>query len=356
MEGAMRFQTAILIAALLAGCGSSVKAEQDTGEDTATDTGEDGVVDVPDDGETDAQPDVEADAVVDPVVDGTPDTTADTVVDVAVADPVEEEPPCDPTAWFTFASTDTPRAIPDDYDPGITSSITVPECPVDVGDLEVTVDIRHTYRGDLHLILESPAGDEFVLHDGTGGSEDDIRTTYPTTTAPARSTCLSLPTGGAGTWTLTVIDDSPVDTGTLDSWSLRLRQDAGYCPETYYTSTDGFPMAIPDDSVMGVDSRITVPAHGSITDVAVLVEISHEYIGDVFVTLESPSGTDVLLYDRAGDWDDEDLFVLFPMDMAPVDSLGAFSGEDMYGTWTLQVSDLEAVYSGTLDGWRLHVQ
>lgn len=347
----MRAITSVLMAGLVAGCWSSLKAEQDSKEDTIPDVVEDAAGDAPD-AVVDAEPDAGTDAGTDVVTD----TAADAAEDGVEEDPVEEEPPCDPTAWFTFASTDTPRAIPDDYEPGITSSITVTECPIDVGDIEVTVDITHPFRGDLVLALESPTHERILLHDSSGGVEDDLRTTYPTYTAPAQSTCLMVPTGGTGTWTLTVIDDAPSDTGTLNSWTLRIKEEFDYCPEDYHESGDSFPMVIPDDSVMGVESDILVPAHGSITSVAVLVEITHEYIGDVFVYLESPEGTDVTLYDRAGDWDDEDLFALFPRDMAPVDSLVAFNGEDMHGTWTLHVADLDSYWEGTLDGWRLHVE
>jgi subtilisin-like proprotein convertase family protein len=356
MEGAMRAIISFFTAALVAGCWSSLKAEGDSASDTTADVVEDtgtGAEDTPPDT---VREDTPPDTAVDTAVDTAADTAADTAVDTAVDDPVEEEPACNPTTWFSFASTDTPRAIPDDYDPGITSSITVTGCPIDVGDVEVTLDISHPFRGDLVVSLESPTHDTILLHDSTGGTEDDLRTTYPTYTAPAQSICLMVPTGGIGTWTLTVSDDAPSDTGTLNSWSLRLREASGYCPEDYYDSTDSFPMYIPDNNVTGVRSRITVPVHGSVTSVAVLVEVSHEYIGDVFIELGSPAGTYATLYDRAGGWDDEDLSALFPGDMTPVDSLARFNGEDMHGTWTLHVSDLESYYSGTLDGWRLHVE
>jgi len=352
----MRAMSSMSVALILCACGSSLKAEGEFEDDTGTDVS----LDIAPDGD---------DPSPDPGEDGTPDTVApdtgvdtalDTGVDTAVdthetIDLVEEEPPCDPAAWFTFAATDAPRAIPDDSDVGITSSIVVTGCPIAAGDIEVVLGITHTFRGDLTVKLTTPAHDTILLHDGSGGSEDNIRTTYPTMTAPAQSICHIVPSAAAGTWTLAVIDDMPSDSGTLDSWTLRLKERQDYCPVTYYSSADHFPVPIPDDSVMGMESTIGVPVHGSISSVAVLVDITHEYMGDVFIYLESPDGADVTLYDRSGGWD-EDLSALFPMDMAPVESLSAYTGRDMYGTWTLHVADLETALGGSLDGWRLYVE
>jgi serine protease len=75
----------------------------------------------------------------------------------------------------------------------------------------VAVDIRHTYIGDLKVDLVAPDGSIYVLHNRTGGSADNIITTY---TVNLSSEALN------GTWKLRVNDNAAGDTGYINSWSL----------------------------------------------------------------------------------------------------------------------------------------
>ena len=78
--------------------------------------------------------------------------------------------------------------------------------------LQVAVNITHTYQGDLKVDLIAPDGSEYVLHNRTGGSADNIVQTY---TVNASSEVAN------GTWRLRVNDNAAADTGSLNSWSLR---------------------------------------------------------------------------------------------------------------------------------------
>ncbi|WP_267243204.1 S8 family peptidase [Streptomyces sp. PR69] len=79
--------------------------------------------------------------------------------------------------------------------------------------LQVEVDIKHTYIGDLRVQLIAPDGSAYLLKDyGTGGSSDDINTTY---TVDASSESAN------GTWKLRVHDNYWWDTGKIDSWALQ---------------------------------------------------------------------------------------------------------------------------------------
>ncbi|KUF16285.1 MULTISPECIES: S8 family peptidase [Streptomyces] len=79
--------------------------------------------------------------------------------------------------------------------------------------LGVPVAIKHTYVGDLKVELLAPDGTAYVLKNfGTGGSSDDINTTY---TVDASSETAN------GTWKLRVTDNAAQDVGTLDSWGLQ---------------------------------------------------------------------------------------------------------------------------------------
>ncbi|MCK7594351.1 proprotein convertase P-domain-containing protein [Pseudomarimonas salicorniae] len=77
--------------------------------------------------------------------------------------------------------------------------------------LKVNVRIIHTYIGDLIVRLVAPDGSLYTLHNRTGGSADNIITTY---TVNASSELAN------GTWKLRVQDAATGDTGYIDSWSL----------------------------------------------------------------------------------------------------------------------------------------
>ena len=91
--------------------------------------------------------------------------------------------------------------------------------PVDVAgrtgsglaETEVDVDITHSYIGDLRVDLIAPDGSAYVLHNRSGGSANNIDTTY---TVDLSGESLE------GTWNLRVKDNGRGDTGTLNSWSV----------------------------------------------------------------------------------------------------------------------------------------
>lgn len=79
-------------------------------------------------------------------------------------------------------------------------------------DLEVSVRIIHTYKGDLQVYLIAPDGSSYTLHNRSGGGTDNIITTY---TVNASSEAAN------GQWRLRVRDRARGDTGYLDEWSLQ---------------------------------------------------------------------------------------------------------------------------------------
>jgi subtilisin family serine protease/subtilisin-like proprotein convertase family protein len=111
-----------------------------------------------------------------------------------------------------FSNT-TPAPIPDRTPAGITSIINV----ADEGTLfgvTVSVDITHTWIGDLIVKLVSPTGTEHVLHNREGGSADNIVKTWTLDNFNGEAI--------AGDWKLVVSDNVAADTGTLNSWNLVL--------------------------------------------------------------------------------------------------------------------------------------
>ncbi|MBV7314110.1 S8 family serine peptidase [Shewanella sp. NIFS-20-20] len=108
-------------------------------------------------------------------------------------------------------SNDTPVAIPDNNSEGITSTIEVAEGLLIFGT-EASVDITHTWIGDLIVTLTSPTGTEAVLHNRAGGSADDLVESWDLSAFNGES--------AMGTWTLNVSDNAGADLGTLNSWGL----------------------------------------------------------------------------------------------------------------------------------------
>lgn len=131
-----------------------------------------------------------------------------------------------------YAATDLPRTISDNA--VATSSIVVSDdfC---IGDVDVQIGLTHTYIGDLEVDLISPDGVVVRLHNRTGGSTDDIRTTYDDDgagTLPSGPGTLSSfdAARSVGTWTLRVADRASGDIGSIQEWSLRMVPVGGACP------------------------------------------------------------------------------------------------------------------------------
>ena len=115
-----------------------------------------------------------------------------------------------PTA-HTYTSADTPISIPDNNSTGIESSIYVADSAT-VTEFKVTVDITHTYIGDLIVTLVAPNGATATLSNKEGGSADNIHKTWTITAENGIDI--------HGTWKLKVSDNGRYDTGTLDDWKL----------------------------------------------------------------------------------------------------------------------------------------
>ncbi|MEU3188335.1 M4 family metallopeptidase [Streptomyces sp. NPDC006923] len=78
-------------------------------------------------------------------------------------------------------------------------------------DLQVTVDIVHTWRGDLQIDLVGSDGTVRRLKSSNSDSADDVHETYTVDASAVPAD---------GTWTLRVQDLYSLDTGYIDSWKL----------------------------------------------------------------------------------------------------------------------------------------
>ncbi|QNE78269.1 M28 family peptidase [Streptomyces finlayi] len=109
-------------------------------------------------------------------------------------------------------STTTDVSVPDNG-AAVTSSIPVSGRTGNApATLQVGVDIKHTYRGDLVVDLLAPDGTAYRLKNSSGSdSADNVITSY-TVNASAEA--------ANGTWRLRVQDVAAQDTGYIDSWKL----------------------------------------------------------------------------------------------------------------------------------------
>ena len=148
----------------------------------------------------------------------------------------------------SYVADDTPVAIPDNDETGVSSVIAVSE-NVSVENIKVrlindsnpsleTPGITHEYLGDLIISLESPQGTVRELLVNKCDAREDIQAVF--SDEGIELTCNSSNPGIAGiikpsqeftgfngensqgNWTLKVVDDGAVDTGFLESWSLEI--------------------------------------------------------------------------------------------------------------------------------------
>lgn len=112
--------------------------------------------------------------------------------------------------------------IPDADWNGITSAIPIEQEGV-AAEIQIHVEITHTYIGDLQIAVAAPTGEKIVLMPfGEGGNKANVRRTYDSTNHPGLAALINAGQRMEGDWILQVIDNTPGDTGVLEKWSLAL--------------------------------------------------------------------------------------------------------------------------------------
>ncbi len=107
-----------------------------------------------------------------------------------------------------------------------------------VNDVNVTVNLNHTFDGDLDLKLVSPIGTEVLLSDRNGGSGDNYTNTifddqgtndisggtppFTGTFIPEEPLSNFNNEQSIGDWSLVITDNAGGDSGTLFNWTLQL--------------------------------------------------------------------------------------------------------------------------------------
>ena len=89
-----------------------------------------------------------------------------------------------------------------------------------IKEIEVGLDITHSYISDVIVNLISPAGSEISLHSRTGDSADNIIKTYNFANTVNLRSLLGQQT--QGTWKLKISDVVGQDSGKLNKWSIKI--------------------------------------------------------------------------------------------------------------------------------------
>ncbi len=147
-------------------------------------------------------------------------------------------------AAATYTRTEAPAlAIPDNgcaTNNFAISTLTVADSAT-ITDLNVFINISHTYNSDLYIYLVSPALDVISLSLGNTGTNDGYQVTFndeaasSISSAPVAGNALITGTYRAigllsdvdgdninGDWDLVICDNFALDTGTINSWSLAI--------------------------------------------------------------------------------------------------------------------------------------
>jgi subtilisin-like proprotein convertase family protein len=114
-------------------------------------------------------------------------------------------------------------------------------------------------------------------------------------------------------------------------------------------------MDIPDPgSVVSTLTISGVPFTNS-AGLNIEVDITHPRTRHLTLTLKSPAGTPVVLWDETVG-DGENLLGSFPTTLEPAESLAAFDGQSFNGGWQLEVADYLVTQSGTLNSWGMTIR
>lgn len=111
------------------------------------------------------------------------------------------------------------QRIPDNV--GEVDDVLVADLPGPVHDVAVSVDVAHSFVGDLIVEIVPPAGAPVTLRNKTGGGTRDLVAVFTPRNTPELATVLG--TAAAGPWTLRIKDRTAADSGELRGWQLRVR-------------------------------------------------------------------------------------------------------------------------------------
>ncbi len=210
--------------------------------------------------------------------------------------------------------------------------------------------------GDGNGVLTDPT-DPTTTFAGTGGQ------TYTLTWTVSNGTCVD--------------STDTVDIEFFDGEVALAGPDQNVCSDPTRMTEMGGSTALNDNAPTTDTLTIADPGAGNypngatILGAEVTVQVTHTALSQLDISLQSPMGTTVVLFDGSTKCDILDgvaplgfrdgatgdicrtleRTVLLPQFIAPQEALSGFNGEAVVGMWTLTVTDTETGETGTLDNW-----
>jgi extracellular elastinolytic metalloproteinase len=145
---------------------------------------------------------------------------------------------------------------------------------------------------------------------------------------------------------------------------------SGTWDNSSFDLTNTTPLSLPDDRTTRF-SNFDVSTTGTVGNLSLRINLSHTFIGDLDTYLISPSGTRVLLFSRQGStsngfngtlsmtaansvtgWPTSSTTQITG-DWRPQGDFSAFNGQNLSGTWRIEVTDQAGGDFGSLDSWAL---
>ncbi len=261
----------------------------------------------------------------------------------------------------------------------ISSDIDVVGSSGTVTDVNLTIDISHSWTADLTISIEGPGGRTVLLVGGKGGNGDDFGQTtfddaglmpissgappFSGTFMPEESLGVFNDSDPNGRWRLRVEDSAHQDGGSLNQWSLALETSEN----AYRNDT---PVIIDPGPPSTVTSSIHVSGMGGmvVDDLNLTVDIEHTWVNDLTITLIGPDNHRVSLVEKKGGdaddfhgttFDDEaDTSIIetsapFTGSFQPEGNLSDFYDTIADGTWTLEINDSAQHDGGLLRYWSM---
>ncbi len=131
------------------------------------------------------------------------------------------------------------------------------------------------------------------------------------------------------------------------------------------------PVQIPDNNLNGATSSISITDNSIIENITVNVKITHPWVHDLTLSLESPTGRIIELLGKQCFGSNHDIDAVFDDSGAsvecksttptitgiikPTQDLSDLNGENSIGSWKLKVVDNAAGDEGSIESWSLNI-
>jgi len=121
-------------------------------------------------------------------------------------------------------------------------------------------------------------------------------------------------------------------------------------PNEWVSVQNSAIVQIPDFNLRGTGSLIRVQENRLLRDLRITVDVEHDYLGDLDIQLQPPSGDAILLQSRTLG---RTTRLQFTYTLRTTPLLRAVLGRSPRGTWQLRLTDHAPNHTGSLRGWRI---